>query len=90
MLVVHQASRTGAPILAYANIALARRTSNVVAVLLAGGELVPHFEESCSAVIGPLTYADWHPVEAQYLVADLSASYRISSWPSSTASNRVS
>jgi glycosyltransferase involved in cell wall biosynthesis/regulator of replication initiation timing len=77
LLIVHEASRTGAPILAYNIARRLRRTYNVVAVLLAGGELVPHFEESCSAVIGPLTYADWHPVEAKYLVAELTASYKV-------------
>jgi glycosyltransferase involved in cell wall biosynthesis len=72
-VIVHQASRTGAPILAYNIARRLRRTYNVVAVLLAGGELVSHFEEACSAVIGPLTYEDWHPVEAKHLVAELTA-----------------
>jgi len=77
LLIIHQASRTGAPILAYN---MARRLGqkyNVAAVLLTGGELVPHFEALCAAVIGPLTYADWHPVEAEYLVKYLTRSYRV-------------
>jgi glycosyltransferase involved in cell wall biosynthesis len=77
LLITHQASRTGAPIVAYN---IARRLGqkyNVVAVLLTGGELVPHFDALCSAVVGPLTYADWHPVEAEYLVKHLTTSYRV-------------
>jgi glycosyltransferase involved in cell wall biosynthesis len=77
VLIVHQATRTGAPILAYNIAQRLRRTYNVVAVLLAGGELVPHFEQACSAVIGPLTYEDWHPVEAKYLVTEVTASCEI-------------
>jgi glycosyltransferase involved in cell wall biosynthesis len=77
LLIVHQASRTGAPIVAYNIARRLRRKYNVVAVLLAGGELVPHFDASCAAVIGPLTYADWNPVEAEYLVRHLTASYRV-------------
>lgn len=77
LLFSHQATRTGAPIVAYN---IARRLNekyNVVAVLLTGGELVPHFDALCAAVVGPLTYADWHPVEAEYLVRHLTASYRV-------------
>jgi glycosyltransferase involved in cell wall biosynthesis len=77
LLISHEASRTGAPILAYN---IARRLGqkyNVVAVLLGGGELVPHFEAMCAAVVGPLTCADWGPVEAEYLVRRLTTSYKV-------------
>jgi len=76
LLIVHQASRTGAPILAY-NVGLRlRQRYNIVAVLLAGGALVGDFEDSCAAKVGPLSYIDWHPVEARHLVKRLAEVYR--------------
>ncbi len=77
LLITHQASRTGAPIVTHNIARRLGRKYNVVAVLLTGGELVPHFDAVCAAVIGPLTYADWHPVEAAYLVKHLTTSYRV-------------
>lgn len=71
LLISHEASRTGAPILAY-NIALQLREKyNVVALLLRGGDLVKNFQNSCAAVIGPVTYMEWHPVEARRIVQHL-------------------
>ena len=78
LLVVHQASRTGAPILAY-NIALRlRQRYNVVALLLAGGELTKDFRDCCAAVIGPLTYAGWNPLEMDRIARRILASCRVS------------
>jgi glycosyltransferase involved in cell wall biosynthesis len=78
LLVSHQVSRTGAPIIAY-NIAMRlRRRYNVVGLLLSGGELVQDFADCCSAVVGPLSYADWHPVEFEHLIRRLLATYDIS------------
>jgi glycosyltransferase involved in cell wall biosynthesis/predicted O-methyltransferase YrrM len=55
LLVVHDASRTGAPILAYN---IARRLAlekNVVALLLGGGELVEDFKRTCVVTLeGPV------------------------------------
>jgi len=71
LLISHEASRTGAPILAY-NVALRLREKyNVVALLLRGGDLVEDFQTCCAAVIGPLTYVEWHPVEAKYIMRRL-------------------
>jgi len=75
LLVVHEATRTGAPILAYNIAKRLRRTHNVVAVLLAGGELTAEFEACCAAVVGPLTHADWHPGEMKHLVRHMLAAY---------------
>jgi glycosyltransferase involved in cell wall biosynthesis len=77
LLITHQASRTGAPIVAY-NIAQRLRLKyNIVAVVLSGGELVPHFEALCAAVVGPLTYPDWNSIEAEHLVRHLTRAYRV-------------
>ena len=78
LLIIHEASRTGAPILAY-NVAMRlRHKYNVVAVLLAGGELVEDFHACCAAVVGPLAHADWDPCETKYFVKRLMAAYRVS------------
>jgi glycosyltransferase involved in cell wall biosynthesis len=78
LLIIHEASRTGAPILAY-NVAMRlRHRYNVVAVLLAGGELVEDFHACCAAVVGPLAHADWDPCETKYFVKRLMAAYRVS------------
>ncbi len=73
LVVVPDASRTNAAVVAHAIARSLRRRHNVVAFLLAGGEMVANFEASCNAVIGPL--ADWDAIEAQYLVGWLCASY---------------
>lgn len=85
LLVTHQVSRTGAPILAY-NIAkrLAQKY-NVITLVLLPGELMPDFEAHSAAVVGPVTTeVQWvesdgvNPVEAEYLVKRLLANYSIS------------
>src|SRR5262245_17091762 len=77
LLIVHEASRAGAPILAY-NIALRlKQRYNVVAVLLAAGELFHDFENCCAAVVGPIPQSEWREVEVKYLVTHLCASYRV-------------
>jgi glycosyltransferase involved in cell wall biosynthesis len=78
LLVVHQATRTGAPILAY-NIAMRlRRKCNVIAVLLEGGDLEEDFAANCAAVVGPLSQANWHPSEMKALVSRVLAAYPVS------------
>jgi glycosyltransferase involved in cell wall biosynthesis len=78
LLVVHEASRTGAPILAYNVAKRLRRSHNVVAILLASGGLIEDFEACCAATIGPLTYADWHPGEIKHLIKHVLAAYPVS------------
>ena len=89
LLIVHQASRTGAPILAY-NIALRlRRRYNVVSLLLTGGDLVADFQHCSTVTIGPLTYADWRPVEMEYLVRRLVGTYRFAYALANTIDSRL-
>jgi glycosyltransferase involved in cell wall biosynthesis len=78
LMIVHEASRTGAPILAYNVAKRLHRTCNVIVVLLNGGELVGDFKTCSSAVIGPLTPGDWHPGEMKHLVAHIAAAYPLS------------
>lgn len=77
LLIAHEASRTGAPIIGYH---IARRLSaryNVVAVLLGDGDLFPEFDRFCAATIGPVPRAEWHALEAGRLVRRLCDSYRV-------------
>lgn len=78
LLVSHEASRTGAPILAYNVAAHLRDRYNVVSLLLRGGPLVEDFGSCSAAVIGPLSYLDWHEAEARRLVERLNKFGRIS------------
>jgi glycosyltransferase involved in cell wall biosynthesis len=78
LVVVHEASRTGAPILAYNIVKRLRVKYNVVTLLLSGGEIVSAFEDVSSAVVGPLRRKDWHPIEAKHLVRHLLSAYRFS------------
>jgi len=75
LLVAHEASRTGAPILTYNLVQRLQGKCNVVALLLADGDLVEDFQTSCAAVIGPLSRADWHPSEFKHLVRQLHDHY---------------
>jgi len=72
LLISHEGSRTGAPILAW-NVAkrLCHRY-NVVALLLRGGDIVGNFEDCCSAVIGPLNHDERSPAGAEQLIRRLS------------------
>lgn len=71
LLVSHEASRTGAPILAYNVAAHLRGRYTVISVLLRGGPLVEEFGECSAVVIGPLDHGDWHEAEAIRLVERL-------------------
>jgi glycosyltransferase involved in cell wall biosynthesis len=76
LLILHEASRTGAPILGWN---LARALSDryrIVSLFLRGGVLEPHFAEISAAVVGPLTREDWHPAEMSRLAERLIDSYR--------------
>lgn len=85
LIVSHQASRTGAPILAYN---IARRFAqkyNVVTLVLLPGELTPDFNTCSVAVVGPATIdGEWvypdgvDPIEAKYIVERLLANYSLS------------
>ena len=78
LIVSHQASRTGAPILAYNIVKRLRSRYNVVTLVLLGGELFPDFEAYSNAVIGPVTTeVEFNYVEAEYIAKRLKESYPI-------------
>jgi len=53
LVVSHEASRTGAPILAWNICRELRHRCNVVALLLGGGGIASYFPEACDVVVGP-------------------------------------
>ena len=76
VIISHEASRTGAPVLGW-NIArrLAKRY-RVVSLLLRGGELEADFAAIAAATVGPLTWADWQPLEMRRIAQRLVATYQ--------------
>ncbi|QLH42925.1 MAG: hypothetical protein HWD59_09550 [Coxiellaceae bacterium] len=52
LLISHNATRTGAPILAWNICEQLKQRYNVICVLLRGGEIVP-FKQTCAYVVGP-------------------------------------
>lgn len=84
LLVSHQASRTGAPILAYNIAKRLSRKYNVVTLVLLPGELFSDFEAVSQAVIGPVTSeVAWVAIdgvayaEGEYIAKRLRATYPI-------------
>jgi glycosyltransferase involved in cell wall biosynthesis len=78
LVVAHEATRTGAPILAYNIAKRLREKYNVVSLLLESGPIVSAFESVSNAVVGPLRRQDGTPLEAEYLVRRLNQTFRIS------------
>jgi glycosyltransferase involved in cell wall biosynthesis len=78
LIVSHEATRTGAPILAYNLVKRLSPQYNVVTVLLSGGNIVSAFAAASTSVVGPLDRKDWHAVEMDYLVRRLVQHFRFS------------
>ena len=78
LVVSHEATRTGAPILAYNIVKRLSPQYNVVTVLLSGGNIVPAFAMVSASVVGPLQRKDWHPAEMDYLVRSLLQNFQFS------------
>jgi 2-polyprenyl-3-methyl-5-hydroxy-6-metoxy-1,4-benzoquinol methylase/glycosyltransferase involved in cell wall biosynthesis len=76
LVVIHEASRTGAPILGW-NIARGLRgQANVVAILLREGPLEIAFAEVAAAVVGPISNDLFEPIELMRLARRLAKIYR--------------
>lgn len=66
IVVVHDASRTGAPILCWNIARLLAQRYNIYTVRLGDGPLTPEFEALSAEVYGPVTGRDWHPVDMEF------------------------
>ena len=72
----HEASRTGAPVLGWN---LARRLAgsyNVVSVLMRGGALEEAFAAVSAAIVGPMVWEEWHPVDMKRVAERLVNEYK--------------
>jgi glycosyltransferase involved in cell wall biosynthesis len=89
LVVTHEATRTGAPILAYNIAKRLREKYNVVSLLLDGGPIVSAFESVSNAIVGPLRRQDGTPLEAEYLVRRLNQTFRISYVVANSIDSRI-
>ena len=76
LLILHEASRTGTPMLGW-NLAreLATRAT-VVSLMMRGGELENDFIAVSASSVGPLTWEDWHPADAIRLAKRIVEEYK--------------
>jgi glycosyltransferase involved in cell wall biosynthesis len=76
ILICHDASRSGAPVLGW-NIAkgLADRYQ-IISVIMHGGPLESSFSEVSAAFVGPMTWEDWHPADMQRVAERLVLAYK--------------
>lgn len=76
LVVSHEATRTGAPILAWNICRELSEHYHVVVLLLGPGPLVDTFSEVCDAVAGPYTLADRDPMALSGLIGELCDRYK--------------
>ena len=77
LVVTHEATRTGAPILAWNLCCELKTRFNVVALLLGGGDIAKFFDESCDVVVGPYSPMDRDPIALSHVINDLRQRYNI-------------
>ena len=76
LMLVHEASRTGAPLLGWSLVQRLSAERDMVSVLLYPGSLEDDFRQASAATIGPMRYEHWHKVEMDRLADRLVAEYR--------------
>lgn len=78
LVISHEATRTGAPILSWNIVRHLRPDRNVVTLLLSPGDLTEHFVADSDVLVGPLTQeARGSAAEATYIVERLVRAYPI-------------
>ena len=77
LVVCHDASRTGAPILGWNLVRALADRHNVIAVLLQGGELVETFADDAAMVVGPLKRLAEQTAGLAVLVREIDRRHRI-------------
>jgi len=76
LTIVHEASRTGAPVLGWNLTRLLAREASVVSLTMAGGELMNDFVAVAGSSIGPLTWEDWIPADVSRLAKRIVEEFR--------------
>ncbi|MGH9200959.1 MAG: glycosyltransferase, partial [Vicinamibacterales bacterium] len=77
LVVSHEASRTGAPILAWNICRELRNRCNVIVMLLGGGGIASYFAEDCDVVIGPYRPQEQTAAVMRHIVNELCDRYDI-------------
>lgn len=75
LMIIHDGSRTGAPLLGLNLIERMRSRYEVVCVLLRGGSIEADLLAVASAMVAGLTWEDWHPAEMSRLGERLVQAY---------------
>jgi glycosyltransferase involved in cell wall biosynthesis/SAM-dependent methyltransferase len=76
LIICHEASRAGAPVLGWNLVRDLRKKYPVVTLLMRGGVLEPDFVADSDVVVGPLTDEDWHPAEFAAIAERLVQTYQ--------------
>lgn len=76
VVVLHEASRTGAPLLGWAVAQGLREKYNIISLLMRGGSLEAHFGEISKVIIGPLVWEEWSEIELTRIAQRISDLYR--------------
>ncbi|GIG39625.1 rhamnan synthesis F family protein [Cellulomonas phragmiteti] len=71
LLLLHEATRTGAPVLGWNLLNSFSEQRDVIVVLLQGGDLSHEIERAAAATVTLVEADPWHPVEAQILAEEL-------------------
>ncbi len=77
LVVCHDATRTGAPILGWNICRELGKRYNVVALLLGEGEVAEHFMNDCAAVAGPYDKSVRTPKAVERTIAELNERFRL-------------
>ncbi|MCX5493264.1 methyltransferase domain-containing protein [Kaistia dalseonensis] len=76
LVICHEASRTGAPILGWNLVRDLRKKHPVITLLMRGGALQDDFAAESDLVVGPLTEEEWHPAEFAFLAERIAQAYK--------------
>ena len=76
LVLSHELSRTGAPVLGWNLIRSLASRYRVVSISMRMGELKPDFETVAAASVGPMIGEYWDPIEARRIAAKIAEAYR--------------
>ncbi len=76
LVICHEASRTGAPILGWNLIRDLRKKGPIVTLLMRGGALEEDFAAASDVIVGPLKNEEWHPIEFAFIAERLVQTYK--------------
>ncbi len=77
LVVSHEASRTGAPVLAWNICRELKDRCNVIALLLGSGGIASYFSETCNVVVGPYDRPIRNPIAVSPIINDICDRYSI-------------